>query len=176
MDLLGYELADIIVTAIGSIGLWLLDSRRRKKATLYYPLFFACDGIMRSIQEDELITPDQRRNLFEESVKTLDKLIYEYGTIIYLKSNLKDFYVMKQNIEENRYLFDKDNWEFYKRIYKDEVEFKDFINTTLATEETFGKILQKANNLRDLCKNNQSSLKNLEDSIITDKTNNGEMN
>lgn len=162
---MGYGLAEILVPAIITVCIWLYESYQRKRSTLYYPLFFACDGIIRVIN-DEYITSDERRNLFEESVKTLNKLIYEYGTIKYLgKKDLENFYTLFQKIEGKRSLFDKDNWEHYKKVCANDTKFKEYLNDEL-TKDAFIEIQKKAINLRELCKIKEKSLGNLDDSIL----------
>jgi len=66
-----------IVGALFGIYIWLYDRANARKATLYFPLFLACRGIIEIIKDPEKLGDDRSRNLFASCARTLDEIVYK---------------------------------------------------------------------------------------------------
>ncbi|MDY9927983.1 hypothetical protein [Methanosarcina sp.] len=79
-----------------------LDTNNKKKATLYYPLFLACTAIIEVVTEYEKLGMDYSIKQLISSSKTLDQIIYNHGSLIYLEGNdLQKLLQMKAAINRN---------------------------------------------------------------------------
>jgi uncharacterized protein YqgQ len=116
-----------------------------KKATLYYPLFFACQGIIDVINNFEILGEARSRSLFASCAKALDDIIYEHGSIIYLKNAEETgrLLAIKREMDIKLELVEKHNWIALKDIFKND-EFK--------------KIEKDARTLIDICGNEEKIL------------------
>ena len=85
-----------IVGGVFAIYIWFIDRKNMKKATLYYPLFFACKGIIDVINNFEILGEDRSRSLFASCAKTLDDIIYENGSIRNLTVSKQDKKLIKK--------------------------------------------------------------------------------
>ena len=137
----------IIGMAAGVFGMyiWLIDRKNMKKATLYFPLFFACQGIIDVINNFGILGEARSRILFASCAKTLDDIIYEHGSIIYLK-NAEDTGLLlsiKREMDIKLDLVEKHNWIALKDMFKND-EFKN--------------IEKDARNLIEMCGNKEKIL------------------
>jgi uncharacterized protein YqgQ len=128
-----------IVGGVFAIYIWFIDRKNMKKATLYYPLFFACQGIIDVINNFEILGEARSRSLFASCAKTLDDIIYEHGSIIYLK-NAEDtgrLLSLKREMDIQLELIQKHNWITLKVIFKND-EFKKIENDARTLIEMCG--------------------------------------
>jgi len=124
-------LIGLIGTIIGIIGVLFgvyirfYDRKDMRKATLYFPLFLACSGIIEIIKNHETLGEDCSRNLFVSCTKTLDEIVYTHGSIIHLKrvDDLSTFLSLKKAIDENLEFMGGRNWVALKSRFKSD-EFK----------------------------------------------------
>ena len=124
-----------IAGVLFGIYIWVYDRENAKKATLYFPLFFACRGIIELINNHETLGEDRSRNLFASIAKTLDEIVYTRGSLIYLKNvdDLSGFLSLKQAIDENLEFIEERNWAALKDRFKSEElkEVESYANTLL---------------------------------------------
>lgn len=134
-----------IAGGVFGIYIWFYDRKNMKKATLYYPLFFACQGIVDVINNFEILGETHSRSLFASCAKTLDDIIYEHGSIIYLKNaeDMDRLLSIKREMDIKLELVEKHNWIALKDIFKND-EFK--------------KIEKDARILIDICGNEEKIL------------------
>lgn len=92
-----------IAGGVFGIYIWFIDRKNMKKATLYYPLFLACQGIIDIMKDPDVLGEERCRAIFSSCVKTLDEIVYTHGSIIHLEKvgDLKIFLAMKKGIDEN---------------------------------------------------------------------------
>ena len=124
-------LIGLIGTIIGIIGVLFgvyirfYDRKDMRKATLYFPLFLACRGIVEIVEDYDTLGEDCSRNLFASCAKTLDEIVYTHGSIIHLKraDDLDAFLSLKKAIDENLEFIEQRNWVALKSRFKSD-EFK----------------------------------------------------
>ena len=122
----------IILGIVGALGVlvsvynWFYDRKNTRKATLYFPLFLACRGIIEIIKDHEKLGDDRSRNHFASCASTLDEIVYKHGSIIYLKKvdDLSRFLFLKDAIDVNRKFVEKRGWDILKSKFKSD-EFKE---------------------------------------------------
>jgi hypothetical protein len=123
-----------------------------RKATLYFPLFLACRGIIEIIKDHKELGDDRSRNLFASCASTLDEIVYKHGSIINLKraEDLHTFLSLKKAIDENlEFMKDKNrSWEYVKERFR---------------SKDFEKVKSWANTLLSRCKEEVKSIKELEE-------------
>ncbi len=104
-----------------------------RKATLYYPLFLACSGIIEVIKKYENLGESRSRNLFDSCAKTLDEIVYNHGSIIHLQNmeDMRTFLSMKSAIDEKIEVFKQRNWTSLKEMFKSN-KFKDIESSARA--------------------------------------------
>jgi predicted membrane channel-forming protein YqfA (hemolysin III family) len=114
-----------IAGGVFGIYIWFYDRKDMKKATLYYPLFLACQGIIDVINNFEILGEARSRSLFASCAKTLDDIIYEHGSIIHLKDaeDTRRLLSIKRELDIKLELVQKHNWITLKVIFKND-EFK----------------------------------------------------
>jgi len=114
-----------IAGALFGIYIWFYDRKNARKATLYFPLFLACRGVIELITNHEALGEDRSRNLFASISKTLDDIVYTHGSVIHLKEvdDLSAFLLMKQAIDETLEL-EQRNWVALKDRFKSD-EFRE---------------------------------------------------
>ena len=112
--------------ALFGIYIWFYDRENKKKATLYFPLFLACSGIIEAIKNHENLGEERTRDIFASCARTLDEIVYSHGSIIYLKKDddLSRFLSLKKDIDMNLKRFEQHNWIALKGMFKGE-EFKE---------------------------------------------------
>ena len=106
------------------------DRENTRKATLYFPLYLACRGIIKLTKNNDKILLSEAcgRALLTSCAKTLDEIAYTHGSIIYLKGadDLNTFLSMKEAVDENLALVERLNWAAlvgkFKRNELEEVE------------------------------------------------------
>ena len=125
-----------IVGALFGIYIWFYNRANARKATLYFPLFLACRGIIEIIKDHEKLGEDRSRNRFASCARTLDEIVYKHGSIIYLKKvdDLSRFLSLKEAIDVNRKFVEKRGWDVLKSKFKsDELkEVVSYANTLLS--------------------------------------------
>lgn len=125
-----------IAGALFGIYIWFYDRKNTRKATLYFPLFLACRGIIEIIKNHETLGDDRSRNLFTSCAKTLDEIVYTHGSIIHLKrvEDLQNFLSLKKIIDENVEFVEKRNWVALKDRFKSNElkELESYANTLLS--------------------------------------------
>jgi len=129
-----------IIIGIGGvlfgIYIWFYDRANARKATLYFPLFLACRGIIEIIKDHETLGDDRSRNLFASCARTLDEIVYTHGSIIHLKSvdDLNTFLSLKKAIDENLGFIEQRNWAALKDRFKSNElkEVESYANTLLS--------------------------------------------
>jgi predicted membrane channel-forming protein YqfA (hemolysin III family) len=119
-----------------NIWIWLYTRENARKATLYFPLFLACRGIIEIIKDHEKLKYDRSKNLFASCARTLDEIVYKHGSIIHLKrvEDLSIFLSLKDAIDENIDFVEKESWADLKKKFKSD-EFKEvgsYANTLLS--------------------------------------------
>lgn len=109
-----------IAGGIFGIYIWFYDRKNMRKATLYFPLFFACQGIIDVINNPDTLGATRSRSLYALIAKTLDDIIYEHGSIIHLKNgeDMNTFFSMKKTIDENLEFIEKKHWTALKDKFK----------------------------------------------------------
>ena len=144
-----------IVGALGvlfSVYIWFYDRKNARKATLYFPLFLACRGIIGIIKDHEKLGDDRSRNLFASCARTLDEIVYKHGSIIHLKrvDDMSTFLSLKEAIDENlEFIKDKErSWEYVKDRFR---------------SKEFEKVKSCANTLLSRCKEEVKIIKKLEE-------------
>jgi uncharacterized membrane protein YeaQ/YmgE (transglycosylase-associated protein family) len=125
-----------IVGALFGIYIWFYDRKNTRKATLYFPLFLACRGIIKIIKDHETLDDDRSKNLFASCARTLDEIVYKHGSIIHLKrvDDLSIFLSLKNAIDENIDFVEKESWANLKKKFKS-YEFEEvgsYANTLLS--------------------------------------------
>lgn len=114
----------IIGIAVGIFGIyiWFYDRKNMRKATLYFPLFLACRGIIDIMKDTDALGEIRCRNLFASCAKTLDEIVYTHGSIIHLEkvNDLKIFLSMKKGIDENLEFIQGRSWSAMKDKFKSE--------------------------------------------------------
>ena len=129
-----------IAVGIAGLGLniyiWFYNRANARKATLYFPLFLACRGIIEIIKDHEKLGDDRSRNRFASCASTLDEIVYKHGSIIYLKKvdDLSTFLSLKEAIDVNLKFVEKRGWDVLKSKFKSD-EFKEvesYANTLLS--------------------------------------------
>lgn len=113
----------IFGSIFGSISTAILrhfDTNRKKKATLYYPLFLACTAIIEVVTEHEKLGMDYSIKQLISSSKTLDQIIYNHGSLIYLEGiNLQTLLQMRVAINRNmQYIEGEISWNNLKNLLK----------------------------------------------------------
>jgi predicted membrane channel-forming protein YqfA (hemolysin III family) len=111
-----------IAGALFGIYIWFYDRKNARKATLYFPLFLACRGVIELIKNHETLGEDRSRNLFASIAKTLDDVVYTHGSIIHLEKvdDLRIFLSLKKAIDENLEFIEQRNWAALKDKFKSE--------------------------------------------------------
>lgn len=141
--LIGSGILSIIFTLI----IRYFDNKNKKKATLYYPLYLACNGIVEVITNHSKLHEYQGKMLLMASAKTLDEIIFNYGSIVYLDStSLKELLQMKSSIDEKLKSVSEYNWDLLESKFED---------------DDFQNIAKKAKSLISLCKKKVKKLKKL---------------
>ena len=144
-------LSIIIGIVVGGFGIyiWFCDRKNARKATLYFPLFIACRGIIKIIKDHEKMDDDRGKKLFASCARTLDEIVYKHGSIIHLKGveDLSTFLSLKDAIDENIDFVENESWTDLKKKFKSN-EFKEVIDSY-------------ANTLLSRCKENVKELKKL---------------
>jgi len=109
-----------IAGVVLNICIWLYTRNNARKATLYFPLFFACRGIIEIIKDHEKLGEDRSRILFASCARTLDEIVYKHGSIIYLKrvDDLSTFLSLKEAIDENLEFVEQRNWAALRDRFK----------------------------------------------------------
>jgi len=109
-----------IVVALFIIFSWFYTRKNARKATLYFPLFLACRGIIGIIKDHEKLGDDRSRNLFASCASTLDEIVYKHGSIIHLKrvDDLSTCLSLKEAIDENIEFIEQRNWAALKDRFK----------------------------------------------------------
>ena len=126
-----------IVGALFGIYIWFYDRANARKATLYFPLFLACRGIVEIIKNHETLGEDRSRDLLASCAKTLDEIVYTHGSIIHLKrvDALNTFLSLKKAIDETLGFIERRNWAALKSRFKND-EFREverYTDTLLST-------------------------------------------
>jgi predicted membrane channel-forming protein YqfA (hemolysin III family) len=136
-----------IAGVVLNICIWLYTRNNARKATLYFPLFFACRGIIEIIKDHEKLGEDRSRILFASCARTLDEIVYKHGSIIYLKKvdDLRTFLSLKEAIDVNLDINER-NWVALKnRVRSNEFE----------------EVVSYANTLLSRCKEKVKAIKEL---------------
>jgi len=125
-----------IAGTLSGAYIWFYDRKNARKATLYFPLFLACRGIIEIIKDHDNLGEDRSRDLFASCARTLDEIVYMHGSIIHLKrvDDLDTFLSMKKAIDENLGFIEQRNWAALKDRFKGD-EFKEvesYADTMLA--------------------------------------------
>jgi hypothetical protein len=125
-----------IVVALFVIFSWFYTRKNARNATLYFPLFLACRGIIEIIEDPDKLGEDRSRNLFASCASTLDEIVYRHGSIIHLKSmdDLRTFLSLKEAIDENLEFIKEQNWAALKEKFKSDKlnEIESYANTLLS--------------------------------------------
>ncbi|HEY9246494.1 MAG TPA: hypothetical protein VIO11_06575 [Candidatus Methanoperedens sp.] len=130
-----FDLSTIIGLAGGIIGIlgtlsgayiWFVDRKNMKKATLYYPLYLACDGITYVIKNYRKLGAERSKDIFASSAKILDDIVYTHGSLVHLKNteDLRTFLFMKKSIDEKFILIKESNLVILENMF-DGQEFKE---------------------------------------------------
>jgi hypothetical protein len=135
-----------IFGSISTLVLRHFDTENKKKATLYYPLFLACTAIIEVVNEHDKLGMDNTKKQLISSSKTLDQIIYNHGSLIYLKgTDLAELLRMKAAIDRNIQTFEeKISWNDLKNLIKN---------------DDFYKIKANASHLLNVSKNNVKALR-----------------
>ncbi|RCV63771.1 hypothetical protein C5S53_12370 [Methanophagales archaeon] len=142
----------ILGAAVGIAGLglniyvWFYNRANARKATLYFPLFLACRGIIGIIKDHDTLGEDRSRNLFASCASTLDEIVYKQGSIIHLKrvDDLSTFLSLKDTIDENIDFVEKRGWGVLKSKFSDDFkEVESYANTLLSRCKEEVKELKK---------------------------------
>lgn len=137
-----------IFGSISTLVLRHFDTENKKKATLYYPLFLACTAIIEVVTEHEKLGIDYSIKQLISSSKTLDQIIYNHGSLIYLEGNdLQKLLQMKAAINRNMQYIEGD---FTPN------DFKNLLNS----QELY-EIKNDATYLLAISKNNVKALKKI---------------
>lgn len=125
-----------IAGTLFGVYIWFYDRKNARKATLYFPLFLACCGIVEIIKDHDTLGENRSRDLFASCARTLDDIVYTHGSIIHLKSvdDLDTFLSLKKAIDENFEFIEQRNWAALKDRFKSD-EFKEvesYANTLLS--------------------------------------------
>nr|QNO47881.1 hypothetical protein LLFONJKP_00002 [Methanosarcinales archaeon ANME-2c ERB4] len=136
------------ILAIVSAYFLLCDRKNMRKATLYFPLFLACRGIVEIVKDHATMGEDRSRDLFVSCAMTLDKIVYTHGSIIHLKraDNLDTFLSLKDAIDENLGFVENESWADLKEKFK---------------SDEFTKVESYANTLLSRCKEEVRSIREL---------------
>lgn len=88
--------------AIISARYWFRDRKNARKATLYFPLYLACRGIIDLVKDNNAVGVDRSKDLLASCARTLDDIVYTHGSIIHLKEvcDLNNFIDMKKAVDE----------------------------------------------------------------------------
>ncbi|NQE45809.1 hypothetical protein C5S31_07295 [ANME-1 cluster archaeon GoMg2] len=118
-----------IVGVLFGIYIWFYDRANARKATLYFPLFLACRGIIEIIKDHEKLGDVRSRHLFASCASTLDEIVYKHGSIIHLKrvDDLSTFLSLKKAIDENLEFIKERNWAALKDRFKSN-EFEEVVS------------------------------------------------
>ena len=137
-----------IVVALFIIFSWFYTRKNARIATLYFPLFLACRGIIKIITDHEKLGEDRSRHLFASCASTLDEIVYKHGSIIHLNrvDDLSTFLSLKEAIDENVEFIKVRNWEALKDRFR---------------SNEFEKVVSYANTLRSRCKEKVKAIKEL---------------
>lgn len=112
--------------AIFGVYIWLYDIENKKKASLYFPLFLSCSGLIEIIKNYETMGEERTRELYKSCASTFDEIVYSHGSIIYFKKDedLRMFFSLKKYIDSNLILFEQNNWITLKGMFKNN-EFRE---------------------------------------------------
>jgi hypothetical protein len=136
-----------IFGSISTLVLRYFDTENKKKATLYYPLFLACTAIIEVVTEHEKLGMDYSIKQLISSSKTLDQIIYNHGSLIYLEGNdLQKLLQMKASIDRNIQFFEGISWKALKDLLKG---------------QEFDEIKNDATYLLSISKNNVKTLREI---------------
>ena len=145
--------SSIILGIVGALGvlfsvyIWFYDRKNARKATLYFPLFLACRGIIGIIKDHEKLGDDRSRHLFASCARTLDEIVYKHGSIIHLKrvDDLSTFLSLKEAIDENIEFIKERNWAALKdRFRSNELkEVETYANILLSRCKEEVKVINK---------------------------------
>ena len=140
--------------AIISAYYWFCDRKNARSATLYFPLFLACRGIVEIIENHDKtdrhdgLGEDRSRNLFASCARTFDEIVYTHGSIIHLKGadDLNTFLFLKEAVDENLALVERLNWAALVGKFKrnELVEVKSCATTLLS------RCKEEVNDLKEL--------------------------
>ncbi len=121
-----------------------------RKATLYFPLFLACRGIVDVINNYENLGEERSRNLFASSAKTLDEIVYNHGSLIHLQNveDMRTFLFLKRAIDEKLELIGKHNWIALKDMFNSN-EFKEIESSAKALILRCGKEVKSLRKLSE---------------------------
>jgi len=124
------------------------DLQNKKKSILYYPLFLACSSIIKVVDEHEVLGKDYCRKQVISSSKTLDQIIFNHGSLIYLKkTDLGELLKMKAAIDRNIESFEKDtSWDDLKKLLEDH----EFQNIKRAATHLYNESIDKEKGLLDI--------------------------
>ena len=141
-------IAVCIAGLVLNIWIWLYTRKNARKATLYFPLFLACRGIIEIIKDPEKLDDYRSRNLFASCARTLDEIVYKHGSIIHLKrvEDLSTFLSLRDAIDENIDFVEKESWADLKEKFKSytfKKEIDSYANTLLSRCKEEVKELKK---------------------------------
>ncbi|WP_440956411.1 hypothetical protein ACSAZK_05665 [Methanosarcina sp. Mfa9] len=123
------------------------DGINKKKATLYYPLFLACSAIIEVVTEYKILGPVNCEKQLISSSKTLDQIIYNHGSLIYLEGNdLRKLLQMKTSVDRNIQFFEDISWKSFEDMLKN---------------KEFAEIKNDATYLLSISKNNVKTLREI---------------
>ena len=145
-NLLSIIIGSGIFGSISTLILRDLDAKNKKKATLYYPLFLACSAIIEVVDKHEKSGMDNSIKQLISSSKTLDQIIYNHGSLIYLKgADLQKLLQMKADLDRNIQYFEKITPKYLKDLLKgpEFIEIKNNANHLLSISKSNVKTLRE---------------------------------
>ena len=147
-NLISIILGSGIFGSISTVIFRHFDVKNKKKATLYYPLFLACTALIEVVNEHEKLGMDFSEKQLISSSKTLDQIIYNHGSLIYLEGNdLQKLLQMKAAINRNmQYIEGEVSWKSLKDMLK---------------SQEFDEIKNDATYLLTISKNNVKTLREI---------------
>jgi len=90
------------ILTIISAYYWFCDRKNARKATLYFPLYLACRGIIEIVKDNNVVGVDRSKDLLASCARTLDDIVYTHGSIIHLKGgcDLNNFIDLNKAVDE----------------------------------------------------------------------------